>query len=166
MSELTWPTGGGYGTQVVTHRVRVQPPRSMKAITGDVEALLGGMDEGARRSGGLLASELVARLPPEPPHRAPPPPDRSHDARKYFFEPNPNPKGQAMPKEITSDQVVAAAEGLGKAEFTRSDLAQKLGVEKPKEFSQGFRQARRAGRLDKVRDDEEGTGHFRLTSSS
>src|SRR3954452_17555115 len=68
-----------------------------------------------------------------------------------------------MPKQITSDQVVAAAEGLGKAEFTRGDLAQKLGVEKPKKFSQGFRQARRAGRLDKVRDDEEGTGHFRLT---
>jgi hypothetical protein len=62
MSELTWPTGGGYGTQVVTHRVRVQPPRSMKAITGDVEALLGGLDEDARRSGGLLASELVAQV--------------------------------------------------------------------------------------------------------
>jgi hypothetical protein len=62
MSELTWPTGGGYGTQVVTHRVRVQPPRSMKAITGEVEALLGGLDEGARRSGGLLASELVAQV--------------------------------------------------------------------------------------------------------
>jgi hypothetical protein len=36
-----------------------------------------------------------------------------------------------MPRQITSDQVVAAAEGLGKAEFTRGDLAQKLGVEKP-----------------------------------
>jgi hypothetical protein len=62
MSELTWPPGGGGGTQVVTHRVRVQPPRSMKAITGEVEALLGGLDEGARRSGGLLASELVAQV--------------------------------------------------------------------------------------------------------
>jgi hypothetical protein len=71
-----------------------------------------------------------------------------------------------MPKQITSDQVVAAAEGLGKAEFTRGDLAQELGVEKPKQFSQGFRQARRAGRFDKVRDDAEGTGHFRLTTSS
>ena len=102
---------------------------------------------------------------PEPPvgHQARRTDRAAAGARKYFFEPNPNAKGQAMPKEITSDQVVAAAEGLGKAEFTRSDLAQKLGVEEPKEFSQGFRQARRAGRLDKVRDDEEGTGHFRLT---
>jgi hypothetical protein len=67
-----------------------------------------------------------------------------------------------MPKTITPDQVVAAAEGLDKAEFTREDLAQKLGTKKP-DLMKGFRQARRAGRLDKVRDDEEGTGHFRLT---
>lgn len=67
-----------------------------------------------------------------------------------------------MPKTITSDQLVEAAEGLDKEEFTRGDLAQKLGVEKPS-FSKAFRQARKAGRLDKVRDDEEGTGHFRLT---
>jgi hypothetical protein len=70
-----------------------------------------------------------------------------------------------MPKTITPDQVVTAAEGLDKDEFTREDLARKLGTDKP-ELSKGFRQARRAGRLDKVRDDEEGTGHFRLTSSS
>jgi hypothetical protein len=31
------------------------------------------------------------------------------------------------------------------------------------EVRKGFRQARKAGRLDKVRDDEEGIGHFRLT---
>ncbi len=62
MSELTWSTGGGRVTQVVTHRVRVQPPRSMKAITGDVEALLGGLDEDTRRSGGLLATELIAQV--------------------------------------------------------------------------------------------------------
>ena len=68
-----------------------------------------------------------------------------------------------MPKQITADQVVAAAEDLDKAEFTRGDIAQKLGVDKPKKFRPGFRQARQAGRLDKVRDDEEGTGHFRLT---
>jgi hypothetical protein len=71
-----------------------------------------------------------------------------------------------MPKQITSDQVVAAAEGLGQAEFTRGDLAKKLGVDKPKKFRPAFRQARKAGRLDKVRDDEEGTGHFRLTPGS
>jgi hypothetical protein len=62
MSELTWPTGGGRVTQVVTHRVRVQPPRRMKAITGEVEALLGGLDEDTRRSSGLLASELIAQV--------------------------------------------------------------------------------------------------------
>jgi hypothetical protein len=67
-----------------------------------------------------------------------------------------------MPERVTPDQVVAAAKDLGQAEFTRDDLAQKLGVEQP-ELRLGFRRARRAGRLDKVREDEEGTGHFRLT---
>lgn len=62
MSELTWPTGGGRVTQVVTHRVRVQPPRSMKAISDEVAGLLGGLDEDTRRSGALLASELVAQV--------------------------------------------------------------------------------------------------------
>ena len=67
-----------------------------------------------------------------------------------------------MPKQVTSDQVIATAHDLEQAEFTRGDLAEKLGVEQP-ELRKGFRQARRAGRLDKVRDDDEGTGHFRLT---
>jgi hypothetical protein len=70
-----------------------------------------------------------------------------------------------MPQTITSDEVVGVAKGLGQAEFTRGDLAQKLEVERP-EFSKGFRQARKAGRLAKVRDDEEGIGHFRLTAGS
>lgn len=48
--------------QVVTHRVRAQPPRSMKAITAEVEALLDGLDERSRRSGALLASELIAQV--------------------------------------------------------------------------------------------------------
>jgi hypothetical protein len=69
-----------------------------------------------------------------------------------------------MPKSITADQVVATAKDLGQAEFTRADVAKKLGVEKP-ELSQGFRQARKSGRLEKVRDDEEGTGHFRLVGN-
>jgi hypothetical protein len=64
--------------------------------------------------------------------------------------------------EITEDQIVSTAQGLGQDEFTRADLASKLGVEKT-ELSKPFRQARQAGRLDKVRDDDEGTGHFRLT---
>jgi hypothetical protein len=68
-----------------------------------------------------------------------------------------------MSKSITEDQVVATAQELGQDEFTRADLAEKLGVEKP-DLSKPFRQARRAGRLDKVRDDDEGTGHFRLSN--
>ena len=63
---------------------------------------------------------------------------------------------------ITADQVVEAAQQLGKEEFTRADVAGQLGVEKP-ELKQAFQQARKAGRLEKVRDDEENTGHFRLT---
>ena len=58
--------------------------------------------------------------------------------------------------------IVATAKELGQDEFTRDDLAKKLGVDKT-DLSKPFRQARRAGRLDKTRDDEEGTGHFRLT---
>jgi len=67
-----------------------------------------------------------------------------------------------MPQDITDDQIVATARDLGQEEFTRADIAEKLGVDKT-ELSKPFRQARRAGRLDKVRDDDEGTGHFRLT---
>jgi len=67
-----------------------------------------------------------------------------------------------MPEDITEDQIVTTARDLGQDEFTREDLAKKLGVDKT-ELSKPFRQARRGGRLDKVRDDEEGTGHFRLT---
>ena len=63
---------------------------------------------------------------------------------------------------ISPDQIVDAARELGQDEFTRADIAAKLGVEKP-ELKQAFQQAKKAGRLEKVRDDEENTGHFRLT---
>lgn len=66
-----------------------------------------------------------------------------------------------MSNEITADQVVGAAKELDQEEFTRADVAEKLGVEKP-ELKKAFTQARKAGRLEKVRDDEENTGHFRL----
>jgi len=66
-----------------------------------------------------------------------------------------------MSETITAEQVVEAAQGLGQEEFTRGDLAEKLGVEKP-EIRKGFREARQSGRLEKVRDDEENTGYFRL----
>ncbi len=61
MSKLTWPTGGGGVTRVVTHTVPVQPPRSMKAISDDVDALLAGLEEDTRRTGAFLATELVAQ---------------------------------------------------------------------------------------------------------
>jgi DNA-binding transcriptional regulator LsrR (DeoR family) len=66
-----------------------------------------------------------------------------------------------MSETITAEQVVEAAQGLGQEEFTRGDLAEKLGVEKP-DIRKAFRQARQSGRLEKVRDDEENTGYFRL----
>jgi DNA-binding transcriptional regulator LsrR (DeoR family) len=66
-----------------------------------------------------------------------------------------------MSETITAEQVVEAAQGLGQEEFTRGDLAEKLGVEKP-DIRKGFREARQSGRLEKVRDDEENTGWFRL----
>ena len=63
---------------------------------------------------------------------------------------------------ITADQLVDAARELDQEEFTRADVAKQLGVEKP-ELKQAFVQARKAGRVEKVRDDEENTAHFRLT---
>ena len=89
MSDLTSPTIGGRGSgaagglsgagftgggaiadppipsnrdQAPTHRLRVDPSRSMKAITGEVEALLDGLEEDTRRRATLLASELVAQV--------------------------------------------------------------------------------------------------------
>ena len=63
---------------------------------------------------------------------------------------------------ITADQLVEAAQALDQEEFTRADVAKQLGVEKP-ELKQAFARARKKGRVEKVRDDEENTGHFRLT---
>ncbi len=68
-----------------------------------------------------------------------------------------------MAKEITSDQIVGAAKELDQAEFTRAQVAEKLGV-KPTDLKEGFKAARESNRLEKVRDDEEGRGQFRLTA--
>jgi len=67
-----------------------------------------------------------------------------------------------MAKTITPDQVVDAARDLDQVEFTRDDIAEKLGVGKPK-FKQAFKQARESGRLEKVGDDAERKGRFRVT---
>jgi DNA-binding transcriptional regulator LsrR (DeoR family) len=66
-----------------------------------------------------------------------------------------------MQLTVTEDQLVEAAQGLGQDEFTRGDIAGKLGVEKP-ELKQAFVRARKAGRVEKVRDDEDNTAHFKL----
>jgi hypothetical protein len=58
MSDFTQPRGG----LMVTHHVRVSPSRSMRSVTGDVQALLDEYGEGVRRSCGFLASELIAQI--------------------------------------------------------------------------------------------------------
>ena len=73
-----------------------------------------------------------------------------------------NRKGPLMAQSTTADQVVEAARELGQEEFTRGDIAEKIGVEK-QEIKGGFQQAKKAGRIEKTRDDEENTGHFKLT---
>jgi hypothetical protein len=70
---------------------------------------------------------------------------------------------EAMPETITADQVIEAARDLDQEEFTRGDIAERLGVDKP-DIKPGFKAARHAGRLEKVRDDDQNTGHFRLTN--
>lgn len=67
-----------------------------------------------------------------------------------------------MSQGITSSDLVEAAKALGKEEFTRGDIAAQLGVEKP-DTRAAFKEARHQGKLEKVRDDEENTGWFRLT---
>jgi hypothetical protein len=48
--------------RVVTHRLHIDPSRTMKAVTAEVESMLDGMDQGPRHSGALLASELIAQV--------------------------------------------------------------------------------------------------------
>jgi len=67
-----------------------------------------------------------------------------------------------MAQKHTADQVVDAAKELDKDEFTREDVAGELGVEKS-DIKRGFQEAKKAGRLTKTRDDEENTGHFKVT---
>jgi hypothetical protein len=83
--------------------------------------------------------------------------------KRYTVEPRNDDRGGNIVPTITDDQVVEAAKSLSQPEFTRSDIADKLGVEKT-EFHQAFKAARKSGRLEKVRDDNENVGHFRLTA--
>ena len=63
---------------------------------------------------------------------------------------------------FTAAQIIETAEGLDQEEFTRSDLAEELGV-KQREIKEGFRAARDSGRVEKVRRGEDGKPVFRLT---
>jgi hypothetical protein len=67
-----------------------------------------------------------------------------------------------MSEGITSASVVEAAQQLGKEEFSRPDIAGQLGVEKA-EIKVAFNEARKLGRIEKTRNDENNTGLFRLT---
>ena len=53
------------------------------------------------------------------------------------------------------------ARGSSARTFTRKDIAAQLGIKAP-QLKDGFKAARQAGELEKIRDDESGTGHFRL----
>ena len=66
--------------------------------------------------------------------------------------------------DITQEQVVEAAQKLGKEEFNRQDIADALGVEKS-DVKLPFTKARKEGQFEKVRDDEENTGIFKLSAS-
>ena len=66
-----------------------------------------------------------------------------------------------MAETVTSDQLAAAARGLEKDEFTRAELADKLGVQ-VSDIKQAVKEARQAGRIDWTGENEEGKGLFRL----
>jgi hypothetical protein len=68
-----------------------------------------------------------------------------------------------MADTITEEQVVQAAKELGQDEFTRMDVAEKLGVDR-EDLKDAFKAAREGGRLERTDDeDDEGKPHFRLT---
>jgi DNA-binding MarR family transcriptional regulator len=67
-----------------------------------------------------------------------------------------------MRDEITPERIVATARGLDQPEFTRAELADKLGVSM-KDLKGAVKAARQSGRVEKVRDDDDGKGVFRLT---
>ena len=67
-----------------------------------------------------------------------------------------------MSDGLTSASIVEAAQQLGKDEFSRGDIAGQLGVDKA-DIKAAFREARKMGKIEKTRDDEENTGYFRLT---
>ena len=62
--------------------------------------------------------------------------------------------------ETTQAQVLDAARSLGREEFTREDIAEKLGTE-VSVMRPGWKAAKEAGKVEKVRN-EGGKRYFRL----
>ena len=72
----------------------------------------------------------------------------------------------AMSSEsISSSSIIEAAQQLGKDEFSRPDIAGQLGVDKS-EIRAAFREARKLGKIEKTRDDENNTGSSGLPATS
>jgi hypothetical protein len=69
-----------------------------------------------------------------------------------------------MTPTVTQDQVVEAANGLGQPEFSRDDVAEKLGVQVT-DLKDAFKAARQAGDFEKVGEDADGKGRFRTKSA-
>ena len=67
-----------------------------------------------------------------------------------------------MTDAVTSASIIEAAQQLGKDEFSRGDIAGQLGLEKA-DIKVPFNEARKLGRIEKTRNDEENTGLFKLT---
>lgn len=66
-----------------------------------------------------------------------------------------------MANSPSQHEVVEAARGLGKPEFTRDDVAEKLGIERS-QMKPAWKSAKEAGQVQKVRSDEDGTNYFRV----
>jgi hypothetical protein len=68
-----------------------------------------------------------------------------------------------MATTITSQQLLEAARDLNKPEFTRADLAKKLGTGRG-ELRDAFKGARREGAIEKTGEDANGKGLFRVAA--
>jgi DNA-binding MarR family transcriptional regulator len=67
-----------------------------------------------------------------------------------------------MATTITSERILATAGEFDRDTFTRADLADELGVSQ-KELKGAIKAARQSGRLEKVGENDDGRGVFRLT---
>jgi hypothetical protein len=68
-----------------------------------------------------------------------------------------------MSETPTTEQVVDAARSIG-GEFTRDDVAEKLGIERS-EMKPSWKAAKDAGQIEKVRSDADGQNYFRVAAT-